>query len=88
MQLGAVKEQRALLADTDHVAPCLTKLVGALRGELTDRHRELEQAVAGATGALARDATWSKLDGVVQTAILRREAWNGPRRCRWKRTTR
>ena len=61
-QLGAVKEQRALLADTDHVSPGLTKLAGALRGELADRHRELERAVAGAIDALAGDPTWSKLD--------------------------
>ena len=78
VQLDAVREQRALLADTDHVAPCLAKLVGALRGELTDRHRELEQAVTGATGALARDATWSKLDGAVQGAILGRVGLDRP----------
>ena len=77
-QLDAVMEQRALLADTDHVAPCLTKLVGALRGELAERHRELERAVAGATGALERDATWSKLDGAVRGAILGRVGLDRP----------
>ena len=46
-QFDAVKEQRALLAETDHVSPGLTKLAGALRGELADRHRELERAVCG-----------------------------------------
>ena len=77
-QLDAVMEQRALLADTDHVAPCLTKLVGALRGELAERHRELEEAVTGASDTLAGDATWTKLDGAVQTAILRREGLERP----------
>ena len=69
-QFDAVKEQRALLAETDHVSPGLTKLAGALRGELADRHRELERAVAGAIDALADDATWNQLDGAVQVAIL------------------
>ena len=78
MQLDAVKEQRALLADTDHVSPCLAKLAGALRGELADRHKQLEQAVAGAIDALAGDATWSKLDGAVQFAILGRMGLERP----------
>ena len=77
-QLGAVKEQRALLADTDHVSPCVGKLAGALRGELADRHRELERAVAGAIDALAGDATWNQLDGAVQGAILRRMGLERP----------
>ena len=72
VQLDAVREQRALLADTDHVSPCLAKLAGALRGELADRHRELERAVAGVIDALAGDATWSKLDDAVQAAIIGR----------------
>ena len=77
-QLAAVKEQRALLADTDHVSPCLAKLAGALRRELADRHQQLEQAVAGAIDALAGDTTWSKLDGAVQGAILGRMGLERP----------
>ena len=77
-QLDAVKEQRALLAETDHVSPGLTKLAGALRGELADRHRELERAVAGAIDALADDATWGQLDGAVQVAILGRMGLERP----------
>ena len=77
-QLYAVEEQRSLLADTDHVSPGLTKLAGALRGELADRHRELERAVAGAIDALAGDATWSKLDGAVQAVILGRMGLERP----------
>ena len=79
-QLDAVKQQRTLLADTNHVSPVLAKLVGALRGELADLHRELEAAIAGATGALACDATWSKLDGAVQGAILGRVGLKRPAR--------
>lgn len=71
-ELDAVTEQRALLADTDHVSPCLAKLAQALRGELTDLHGQLEKAVAGASYALAGDPTWKKLDGPAQGAILGR----------------
>ena len=78
VQLDAVKEQRALLADTDHVSPCLVKLAGALRRELADRHQRLEQVVAEAIDALSGDATWSKLDGAVQGAILGRMGLEQP----------
>ena len=72
-QLDAVAGQRSLLADTDHVVPVLAKLAGALRRELADRHRHLEQAVGEATGALAGDATWKKLDGDAARAEILRE---------------
>ena len=91
VQLDAVKEQRALLADTDHVSPCLVKLAGALRRELADRHQRLEQVVAEAIDALSGDATWSKLDGAVQGAIVQGLVewdWSSPRRSRSKRTMR
>ena len=77
-QLDAVEEQRALLADADHVSPVLAKLAGALRSELAERHRELEQAVEGATEALRGDATWRKLDGAVQEEILHRAGLERP----------
>ena len=77
-QLDAVKEQRSLLAGTDHVAPCLAKLVGALRGELAERHRKLEEAVVGATDALGGDATWRKLDCADRRAILGRVGLERP----------
>ena len=77
-QLDAVKEQRSLLAGTDHVSPVLAKLAGALRGELTERHRKLEQAVVGATEALGGDATWRKLDSADRRAILGRVGLERP----------
>ena len=78
VQLDAVREQRALLAGTDHVSPVLAKLVGALRGELADRHRELEEAVGGAAEVLGGDGTWRKLDGADQGAILGRVGLERP----------
>ena len=56
----------------------LAKLAGALRGELTERHRQLEQAVVGATDALGGDATWRKLDSADQGAILDRVGLERP----------
>ena len=79
-ELDAVKKERALLADTDHVSPSLSKLDGALRRELVDRHQQLEQAVAGAIDALAGDATWNKLDGGAQGAVLRQVGLERPAR--------
>lgn len=77
-QLDAVKEQRALLDETNHVAPGLTKLAGALRGELANRHQALERAVARAIDALAGDPTWSKLDDAVQGEILLQVGFERP----------
>ena len=78
VQLDAVREQRVLLAGTDHVSPVLAKLVGALRGELADRDRELDQAVRGAAEVLGGDGTWRKLDGAVQGAMLSRVGLERP----------
>ena len=77
-QLDAVEEQRVLLAGADHVTSVLAKLVGALRGELAERHRELERAVVGAAEALGGDAMWRKLDGADRRAILGRVGLERP----------
>ena len=69
-QLAAIEEQRRLLEATDHVAPRLARVAGALRKELGARHGELGEAVARAVDALASDATWTKLDETVRAKIL------------------
>ena len=61
-QLAAIKEQRSLLDETDHVSPRLARVAKALRVELGARHDELCDAVGGAIERLASDATWAKLD--------------------------
>ena len=71
VELAAIEEQRSLLAETDHVSPCVAKVAGALRGELAARHGELGEAVARATEGLEADATWAKLDGLARGEILR-----------------
>ena len=70
-ELAAVKEGRSLLEETDHVARCVSKLAGALREALVERHLELSLAVESATEGLSGDTTWTKLDGATQGAILR-----------------
>ena len=70
-ELDAIRHQRSLLDDTDHVAPCVAKLAAALRAALTERHDELTNAVAGETERLADDATWTRLDDESRAAVLR-----------------
>jgi hypothetical protein len=70
-ELDAVREQRSLLADSDHVTPLKTKLATALRSELANRHSELCTEVEGAQAALKDDATWAKLSADAQGEVLR-----------------
>ena len=77
-ELAAIEEQRSLLAEADHVSPCLARVAGALRAELAARHRELGGAVGRAAERLASDATWSRLDTPVREGILRRVGLEPP----------
>ena len=69
-QLAALEEQRTLLEATDHVAPRLARVAGALRKEPAARHGELRKAVVRAVDGLESDATWAKLDEAVRAEIL------------------
>ena len=60
-QLGAIREHRTLLDDTDHVQPCAVRLGDALRGALAGLHGRLRAAVEAANARLATDATWRRL---------------------------
>ncbi len=70
-QLRAIKEQRALLEETDRLAPLAGRLAGALREALTARRSELGAAVRAAVAELSSDATWQRLDPDDQDGILR-----------------
>ena len=78
-QLNAIRNQRTLLDDTDHVRPCVTRLADALRCALGKLREGLTPEVEAATARLAADATWQKLGATDQDAILR-EAGLTPRR--------
>jgi hypothetical protein len=77
-ELDAIAGQRALLADTDPVAPLAAKLAGGLRAALIERHAALAAATEQAEAALAADPTWSKLDTAGQDEIRRRVGLQPP----------
>ena len=68
--MEAIKEQRTLLDDTDHLSPCVARLADALRAEVAERHRTLGRAVEREVERLIGDATWLKLDEPAREAIL------------------
>ena len=70
-QLGAIRDGRKLLEETDHVAPRVTRLANALRKALGESHERLGAEVEAATTRLAADPTWQKLDAVEHETILR-----------------
>ena len=78
-QLSAIRDQRTLLDDTDHVGPCVTRLADALRGALGELRDRLDAAVEAATERLAADATWQKLGTADQDAILHEVGLTPPR---------
>ena len=77
-ELDAIQSQRALLADTDPVAPLVAKLAAGLRAALTERHADLATATEQAEAALAADPTWSRLDAADQDEIRRRVGLQPP----------
>ena len=70
-ELEAIRDQRSLLSETDHISPLAAKLAGTLRETLTERHAELCAAVESAEAQLAADATWQKLDSSAHEEIRR-----------------
>lgn len=70
-QLGAIRDQRSLLDETDHVGQRVTQLADALRTALGESHERLGAEVKAATRRLAADPTWERLDAAEREAILR-----------------
>jgi hypothetical protein len=70
-QLDAITAQRSLLDETNHGAPVVAMLAGALRTAVSGAHAGFVAAVQSARQLLEGDATWQKLNDAQQTAILR-----------------
>ena len=68
-QLDAIRSQRSLLDETDHVSPCVAKLSAGLRAALTERREDLTQAVVAETERLDQDAIWTRLEGEARDTI-------------------
>ncbi|MDE0104073.1 MAG: BREX system P-loop protein BrxC [Bryobacterales bacterium] len=81
-QLSAIRNQRSLLDDTNHVRPCVTRLANALRQELSKLHDQLASTVKTATERLANDSTWRKVSARDQAGILRKVGLTSPRELR------
>ena len=70
-ELDAIRSERRFLEETDHVAPQIAKLAGALRNELTRLHAALAEAIREAEAELAADPDWAQLDAGQQDGIRR-----------------
>src|SRR5690606_4139497 len=70
-ELEAIVERRCLLDDPDPLRPLTATLAEALRAALSEHHRALVEAVGGVEAALARDATWARLEPSDQAEIRR-----------------
>jgi hypothetical protein len=70
-QLDAIATQRSLLDETDHVAPVVVVLAGALRAAVSGAHVGFASAVESARQMLEGDTTWQRLNDVQKAEILR-----------------
>jgi len=69
-QLDAVAAQRSLLDETNHVAPVVAALAGALRTAVSGAHAGFMAAVESARQLLEGDATWRRLGDAQKATIL------------------
>lgn len=70
-QLDAIATQRSLLEETDHVAPVVAVLAGALRAAVVAAHDGFSAAVQSARQLLEGDSTWQKVTDTQRASILR-----------------
>ena len=78
-QLGAIRDQRSLLDETDHVGPRVKHLANALRKAARALRDRRGAEVEAATTRLAADPTWRRLDSTEREAILREVGLTPPR---------
>ena len=78
-QLGAIRDQRSLLDEIDHVGQRVTHLANALRKALSGLHDRLGAEVEAATRRLSADPTWQKLVSTEREAVLREVGLTPPR---------
>ena len=69
-EIEAIKTDRTLLDDTDHVAPLLNKAANALRSALTEQADAFQAAYDQGLKTLNADASWQQLEEADQLAIL------------------
>lgn len=69
-EVGAIRSDRSLLADVDHVSPIRSKVTVALRAAVTDRYEALRKAVEEGVRALRTDVSWQALGEDLRAQIL------------------
>jgi len=69
-ELEALRARRALLEDTDHVTPLLSRVTAELRAEVTQLGQAIQTAHKEAIQALETDETWQSLDAADKELIL------------------
>ncbi len=69
-EVEAIRSNRSLLADTDHVSPIRAKVAAALRAAVTERFEALRKAVEEGIQTLQTDASWQALDESARDQIL------------------
>jgi len=77
-EIEAIATNRALLADTDHVAPLCAKLAKALRASVTEKSDALRQAFDAGMSMLEGDSSWNAIQPTVREEILRSEGLAQP----------
>ncbi len=73
-EVDAIKANRSLLDDTDHVAPLLTKTANGLRTALTEQANAHQSSYKSGLETLNADASWQQLDDTTKQGILIRVA--------------
>src|SRR5690606_5395966 len=69
-EVEAIRSNRSLLADTDHVSPIRARVAAALRAAVTDAFHALRDAVEEGMQTLQSDASWQALDDSTRNEVL------------------
>jgi hypothetical protein len=69
-EIDAIRTNRCLLDDTDHVAPLRSKLAAALRAAVLEQFEKQQAAFETATKTLDVDSSWTALPPADREAIL------------------
>jgi len=77
-EIEAIKTNRSLLEDTDHVSPLVSKAANALRSSLTEQAKSFKTAYDGGLQTLATDASWKQIEDAAQQAILTQMGLTAP----------
>ena len=78
-EADAIRSNRSLLDDTDHVSPLVTKAANALRSAIKQQAKDYEKAHKEANRTLESDASWGSLSEAGQAGILARVGIASPK---------